>query len=138
MLNAHEALIYTMVIVSAADREMTDREMMMIGSIVKQLPVFSGFSHERLTAVAAECAKMLSGKNKISQILQKISQAVPSNLYETVYTIACDVAAADGKVTEEEARILDLVRNELKIDMLVAAAIERAARARYMQLAARH
>ena len=138
MLNAHEALIYTMVIVSAADREMTDREMMMIGSIVKQFPVFSGFSNERLPVVAAECAKMLSGKNKISQILQKISQAVPSNLYETVYTIACDVAAADGKVTEEEARILDLVRNELKIDMLVAAAIERAARARYMQLATRH
>jgi hypothetical protein len=34
-------------------------------------------------------------------------------------------------VTEEEARMLELIRYRLKIDRLIAAAIERGARARF-------
>ena len=44
----HTALIYTMVIVSAADSEMTDRELFIIGDIVKTLPVFENFDPELL------------------------------------------------------------------------------------------
>jgi len=42
------------------------------------------------------------------------------------------VAAADGSVTREESRLLDLLRFELQIGKLVAAAIERGARARHL------
>ena len=40
MINHHSALIYTMVLASAADREMTDSEMTRIGQIVQRLPAF--------------------------------------------------------------------------------------------------
>ena len=43
MLDPHGALIYTMVIVSAADRDMTDAELAIIGDIVGHLPAFRGF-----------------------------------------------------------------------------------------------
>ncbi len=55
-ISHHAALIYTMVLVSASDREMNDFEMSSIGQDVLRLPVFSDFDQNRLPAVAAECA----------------------------------------------------------------------------------
>ena len=60
--------------------------------------------------------------------------ALPEKLRETAYALACDVVAADQTVTREEARLLDLLRYELQIGKLVAAAIERGARARHLTL----
>jgi len=61
----------------------------------------------------------------------KAEGALPEKLRETAYALACDVAAADGKVTQEEARILQMVRDHLQIGRLPAAAIERGSRARH-------
>jgi len=58
---------------------------------------------------------------------------LPEKLRETAYALACDVAAADGKVTQEESRFLEMIRFRLNIGRLPAAAIERGSRARYMQ-----
>jgi len=41
------------------------------------------------------------------------------------------VAAADGKASQEELRLLEMIRDRLDIGRLPAAAIERAARARH-------
>ncbi len=59
---------------------------------------------------------------------------MPQKLRETAYALACDVAAADGKVQEEEALMLEMIRHRLNIERLAAAAIERGARARFMRL----
>ena len=45
--------------------------------------------------------------------------------------LACDVAAADLAADQEELRMLEMLRNLLKIQRLVTVAIERAARARH-------
>ena len=55
-------------------------------------------------------------------------------LWETAYAIACDVAAADGSLRQQELRFLEELRHALNIDRLHAAAIERGARARHMTL----
>jgi hypothetical protein len=57
--------------------------------------------------------------------------ALAAKLCETAYVLACDVAAADQEVTEKEARMLEMIRHRLKIDRLIAAAIEHGARARF-------
>ena len=61
-----------------------------------------------------------------------IKEALPEKLYETAYALACDVAAADGKLPEVQLRFLEEIRHELNIDRLHGAAIERGARARHM------
>ena len=61
-------------------------------------------------------------------------KTLPERLFETAYAIACDVAAADGKLRESELRFLEEIRYELEIDRLHAAAIERGARARHMKV----
>ncbi|MBV9860100.1 MAG: tellurite resistance TerB family protein [Alphaproteobacteria bacterium] len=134
MLDPHAALIYTMVIVSAADRDMTDAELTAIGDIVGHLPVFQDFDRGRLTTVLDDCAKLLSSETGLDEAFRSIKSALPANLRETAYAIACDVVAADGEATQEELRVLEIMRHRLSIDRLIAAGIERGARARFQTL----
>lgn len=130
-ISHHAALIYTMVMVSASDRNMTDAELASIGDMVLHLPVFEDFDRKKLTRVGADCARLLQEDDGLEQAFALIKKALPKNLRETAYALACEVAAADGKATQEELRLLELIRDHLSIDRLTAAAIERGARARH-------
>ncbi len=131
MVSHHTALIYTMVLVSAADGDMTDAELSVIGDITRSLPVFKDYDSEQLTQAAGDCAELLSVDDGLETVLGMIAQALPERLRETAYVLACDVAAADLSTGEEELRLLEMLRNHLQIDRLVTVAIERAARARH-------
>ncbi len=134
MISHHDALIYTMVLVSAADNLMPDAELASIGDAVLHLPVFRDFDPENLPNVTRECTKLLQDGDGLDKAFKAIKGALPEKLRETAYALACDVAAADGRVTQEEARMLEMVRDRLQIGRLPAAAIERGARARHMRL----
>jgi tellurite resistance protein len=128
------ALIYTMILVSAADRNMTDAELRTIGEIVRYLPIFKKFDLDKLPKVAADCAEILDDDEGLDKVLEVIKGALPHKLHETAYAVACDVAAADGHLEPEVIRLLELLRHALDIDRLAAAAIERGARARHAVL----
>jgi tellurite resistance protein len=134
MLDHHRALIYTMVIVSAADSDIPDTELRIIGDIVGDLPVFRGFDRDELPRVLNDCTDLIGRENGLEETLKAIKTALPAKLRETAYAIACDLAAADGEATQEELRIIELIRRRLGIDRLIAAAIERSARARFQTL----
>ncbi len=134
MVDYHTALVYTMVLVSAADGEMTDKELIRIGETIEYLPIFADYDDSQLTKTAAACADILSGADGLERALDQILTGLPAKLAETAYVLACDVAAADGKVKQEESRLLEMLRDRLQLDRLAAAAIERAARARYQTL----
>lgn len=133
-LPPHDALIYIMVAVSAVDREMTDREMMRIGHLVKNLPVFRDFNINDLIKVSEACTRVLSRDDGLSSLLDEVATRLPKKLHETAYALAVEVAAADLDVTNEEIRFLQLLRDALRIDPLAAAAIERGAKARHQTL----
>jgi tellurite resistance protein len=134
MLDHHRALIYTMVIVSAADSDMPDAELRIIGDIVEDLPVFRDFDRRELPRVLNDCTDLIGREDGLEETLKAIKTALPAKLRETAYAIACDLVAADGEATQEELRVLELIRHRLSIDRLIAAAIERAARARFQTL----
>lgn len=131
MIDHMTALIYTMILVSAADRNMTDAELRTIGEIVRYLPIFKKFDLNKLPKVAADCAEILDDDEGLDKVLNVIKGALPQKLHETGYAVACDVAAADGHLEPEVIRLLELLRHALGVDRLAAAAIERAARARH-------
>ena len=131
MIDHHQALIYTMVLVSASDRNMTDSELSTIGDIVKHLPVFHDFDLSKLTKAASDCAELLSDPDGLSKAFDLIMAGLPERLRETAYALACDVAAADGQASQEELRLLELLQETLNVGRLEAAAIQRGARARY-------
>lgn len=134
MISHHAALIYTMVLVSASDRDMTDAELRIIGEVLRDLPVFADYNKELLPATAAACAELLDDENGLDKALGLIAGAIPPKLRETAYALACEVAVADGHVEKEEARMLEMIRDRLEVESLAAAAIERATEARYARL----
>ncbi len=133
-IDHHTALVFTMVLVSAAEGIMTDAELDSISRQVRYLPVFRNFDHERLTQVGRQCADLLRREDGLDLACDMIAEALPQRLRETAYVLACDVAAADGTLAEEELRLLDMLRHRLNIDRLVAVAIERATYARHASL----
>ncbi len=134
MVSHQAALIYVMVMVSAADGNMTDAELAMIGEIVNILPVFADYDSSLLTNSTAACAELLDADDGMDRTLDVIRAALPLRLRETAYALACDVAAADGEPHPEVMRLLEIIRHRLDIDRLVGAAIERGARARFVRL----
>ena len=83
MITSHEALIYAMVLVSAADREMPDRELESMGDMVAHLPVFRDFDRNDLTKVGAACAQLLSEEDGLDKTMAEITAALPRKLHET-------------------------------------------------------
>jgi len=133
-LDHHSALIQTMVLVSAAEGRMSDRELAVMGRVVRHLPIFADFDADRIIEVGNSCAELLTQEDGLDVALARIGRALSAPLRETAYALACDVAAADGDPAEAELRMLELIRHRLHIDRLVAAAIERGAQARHRTL----
>ncbi|MBR45969.1 MAG: hypothetical protein CMM31_05750 [Rhodospirillaceae bacterium] len=123
-----------MVMVSAADSDMTDAEIHAIGDEVQGLNVFRDYDIDQLPKAAAECAELLQVEDDLEVLVERIKQGLPEKLYETAYALACDVAVADGKLSQEELRLLQIIRNRLGLERLHSDAIERGARARHARL----
>lgn len=134
MLDPHAALIYIMVMVSAADREMNDAEFRAIGDVIRTFPVFEGFDENELIPVAQDCAKRIAQPDGVERLLDIIVASLPDKLAETAYFIACDVAASKGKISQSTLQLLEILRNRLGVGRLPAAAIERGVRARRVTL----
>ena len=130
-LSPQRALIYVMVVMAAADREMTDRELKRIGDQVRNLPVFADFDEQELVPYAEECAAQLGHEGGLDRFLDIVVGSLPASLMETAYALACEIAATDLKVPQEELRLLQILRDRLGVDCLVASAIERTVRARH-------
>jgi tellurite resistance protein len=130
LLDPHAALIYIMVMVAAADREMSDAELRAIGDVIHTFPTFRGFDENELIPIAQDCAKRMSQADGIERVLDLIVASLPDKLGETAYFIACDVAASKGKLSQSVLQVLEILRNRLGVGRLPAAAIERGVRAR--------
>ncbi|MDW6025308.1 tellurite resistance TerB family protein [Mesorhizobium sp. BAC0120] len=133
-LNPHDALIYLMVITSAADREMTDVELARIGNVLKTWPVFQDFDEWKLIRVAQECQERLQAKDGLRSILVEVSSVLPERLHDTAYAAAFEVAAVDLEMRMEEVRVLELIRDVLAVEPDVIDAIERSTKARHRTL----
>jgi len=129
-LNHHEALVYVMVAMAAVDRTMTDAEFTRIGQMVSHLPIFADFDIENLVETAKKCGEILSQSGGLDETLDAISDGIPDKLRATAYALAVEVAAADFQVKQEELRFLALLGEQVKLDKLTMAAIERGAKAR--------
>jgi len=129
-LNHHETLIYVMVAMAAVDRTMTDAEFTRIGQMVSHLPIFIDFDTENLVTTAKKCGEMIACSGGLDETLSAIGAGIPDKLRATAYALAVEVAAADFTVKPEELRFLALLGEQMQLDKLTMAAIERGARAR--------
>lgn len=133
-LSPQDALVAVMIATAAADERVSDRELRSIASIVEMVPVFNGYDGDRLDQVSGLVSDLFTEEDGLDALLGLVEDALPDHLRETAYALACDVAAADGRVEMTELRMLQELRHELRVGRLAAAAIERGARARHQRL----
>ena len=133
-LSAQDCLVAVMIAISASDENIRTAELVTIESLVDHLPIFADYDKDRLKHVSTIVFDLFSEEDGLDALFGLIRENLPPKLYETAYALACDVAAADGLLDEQELRFLAEIRYELSIDRLHAAAIERGARARHLTL----
>lgn len=133
-ITPQDTLIAVMIAVTIADENIRTSELVQITNIVNNLPIFSAYDPDRLQVVSRMVFEFMDQEDGLDALFGVVRGNLPERLYETAYALACDVAAADGRITEQEGRMLEEIREELAIDRLNAAAIERGARARYQTI----
>ena len=129
-MTAHEALIHIMVIAASADSKVSDRELEIISRLVNRSPVFETFDHSDLGQVAAQAIDLIKDSSNLERAMEMILGSLPQRLHDTAYALAVEVASVDLKLEQEELRYLEMIRDHLVLDGLIAAAIEASARAR--------
>jgi len=133
-LSPQDALVAVMVAVTFSDGQMRTAELLAVENAVNNLPVFGNYDADRIGIVTRTVADLFAEEEGLDALFGLIRDTLPDKLNETAYVLACDVAASDGRLGQGELRLLQEIRDELDIDRLAAAAIERAARARHMRL----
>ncbi|MGD0103564.1 MAG: tellurite resistance TerB family protein [Rhodopila sp.] len=134
IINAPEALVLTMVLVSAADGSMTDREIRIMAGLVQTLPAFQDFTSSELSDVSERAASLLHEDDGLAHAGRLMRAALSSKLRETAYALACEVVAGGEGARRQSLDMLEFVRGELGLDTLISAAIERGVRARYQRV----
>lgn len=129
-----DALIAAMVGVSASDANPTTREILSISRMIETLPIFEGYDVDRVRVIGETVFDLLTEEEGLDALFGLMRDALPAALRETAYALCCDVAAADGHAFQAELRYLLELREELDIDRLHAAAIERGSAARHRRL----
>ncbi|MBE0553581.1 MAG: tellurite resistance TerB family protein [Rhodobacteraceae bacterium] len=133
-MSPQDALIAVMVACSASDQHMRTAELVAIQRMVNHMPVFGDYDTDRIRRVSQTVFDLFEEEDGLDALFGLIREALPERLYETAYALACDVVTADGKHNQTELRMLEEVRDELRVDRLHAAAIEWGARVRHMGL----
>jgi tellurite resistance protein len=131
-LSPQDALVAVMIATSVSDETVRTAELVTIDRIVNHLPVFADYDADRSRMVANLVFELFEEEDGLAALFGLVREALPGHLNETAYAMACDVAAADGKLYEAELRMLEEIRYELDVSRLHAAAIEQGARARHL------
>jgi tellurite resistance protein len=134
VISPQTALLYIMFTVAAADSQISSTELQKVDSLIRVLPIFEGINENRLKASLQECLAILEEGDGLHAVFALACESLEPRLRETAYAMAVEVAAADLSAKQEELLLLQMLRDELGLDKLVAAAIERSARARYARL----
>jgi hypothetical protein len=133
-INAPEALVLTMVLVSAADGGMTDQEIGVMSALVQTLPAFRDFTSAELADVTERAAGLLHEDDGLAHAGRLMRAALTPKLRETAYALACEVVAGGQGARRQSLDMVEFVRGELGLDALTSAAIERGVRARYQRV----
>ncbi|MEM9233457.1 MAG: tellurite resistance TerB family protein, partial [Pseudomonadota bacterium] len=105
-----------------------------IGRVVRSFPMFTDDDEQELVKTAEGAGQLMSSDGGLHKVIEAAREALPQHLVETAYAAVVDVVTADENLDMTEIRVLELIRDALKVSDEGAAAIEHAARARHMTL----
>ncbi len=78
----HDALIAIMVLTSAADNDMTDKELKKMGDVVGNWPVFESFTVADLPATATRISDALGQEDGLEALFDDMQDALSPQLWK--------------------------------------------------------
>jgi len=132
-LSVQDALIHIMVVTASSDEGISQNELDAIADLVVRSPVFEGYDMDQLSHVANQAVDKTNAEG-FEGVLDAATSVIPERLHDTAYALAVEVAVIDVQLPQEELRLLEMVRDRLKVNSLVTGAIEASARARMRKL----
>ncbi|MEL6506709.1 MAG: tellurite resistance TerB family protein, partial [Pseudomonadota bacterium] len=69
LLTAQEAIIYLMVMTSAADGAISSEELRTIGRVVRSFPLFDSNDEQTLVETAEACGKLMASEDGLHKVL---------------------------------------------------------------------
>jgi tellurite resistance protein len=127
----HDAMLKIMIVMSAADGQKRDRELQAIADLARNLPMFRSVTADHLVVAMQATEQLLKDSDGIDALIAEACAVLPKPLRETAYALAVEVAASDLSATDEELRLLEMLRDMMELDPLMTTAIEASARVRY-------
>lgn len=100
-LTPQDCLVALMVAVSASDEDIRTAELVKIQSAVNMLPVFADYDIDRVNRTSQMVFDLFEQEDGLDALFGLIREDLPERLFETAYALACDVAAADGSLTNQ-------------------------------------
>ena len=97
-LSPQDALVAVMVAVSFSDEQVCTAELVTITAIVNHLPAFASYDQDRISQVSRTVLDLFAEEDGLDALFGLVRGALPVRLHETAYALACDVAAADGRL----------------------------------------
>lgn len=132
-LSQPHAVLACLVLVMAADGPPSADERAQALTLVAPLPAFAGHDMAAHLAQSEALARdILSTDEGVASLLELAAAALDGPARELTYALAAEQVLANAKLTPEELRVLDRLAEHFGIDRLTRAAIDRAARIRWL------
>ncbi|KAF0144691.1 MAG: hypothetical protein FD153_313 [Rhodospirillaceae bacterium] len=104
MISHHAALIYAMVLVSAADGDRSDTGLHVISELVSFLPVFRDYDSRLLPETVGACVEIMEQEHSLDEAMTVIRASVPKSLrddglHNCLRSGCCRRSPGAGRVT---------------------------------------
>ncbi len=101
-------------------------------SMVDGFPVFANCDPRQFRHVSGMVLDLFEKEDGLDTLFGLIRSALSGRLYGTAYAFACEVAAAEGRLGEDELIFPRDIRFAISVDRLATAAIECGVRVRHL------
>lgn len=127
---AQDAIILCLLTAAAVDGAPQNSEIGLIEAIANTTPALAQNSSEDYARMMEIGLALISGPEGLESMFALATRQLATHERETCFAIVVEFVCRNGKISPEELRFLDLLADHFKLDKLLRAAIEKAARTR--------
>ncbi|QLH74003.1 MAG: tellurite resistance TerB family protein [Methanomassiliicoccales archaeon] len=98
----------------AADGVITQEEANQMIVSMFRMKLYEGMNDRKFNEILTNDVNVLK-KEGLDALLAKAKEALPSDLRETAFAVATDLALADGKIANQEKEILEKIAKAMEI-----------------------
>ena len=112
--NKQEAFLAIALATSAADGQIVESEAKGIFAYLLQMRIFEGYNEKQMSDLLKKLVTILNNEG-VGGLIAIAKSSLPSELRETAFVCATDIALADGVIEDNEKKLLEELQPVLGI-----------------------